>query len=94
MAYNALPPRPRGESRYIAAVIPNGLIKGILNNTKLGKKKGGGGAKCIYSVLGWGKMLLLLWGWAEEVLLPTLKSCGAPVGSGGRQAPQFSRRNL
>lgn len=39
MAYNALPPRPQGESRYIAAVIPNGLIKCILNNTKLGKKK-------------------------------------------------------
>lgn len=39
MAYNALPPSPRGESRYIAAVIPNGLIKCILNNTKLGKKR-------------------------------------------------------
>lgn len=39
MAYNALPPRPWGESRYIAAVIPNGLIKCILNNTKLGEKK-------------------------------------------------------
>lgn len=69
MAYNALPPRPRGESRYIATVILNGLIKCILNNTKLGGKKAEAVLNVFIQYVG-GKMWLLLWGWVEEVLLP------------------------
>lgn len=45
-----LPLWHRRVSRYIDSIILNGLIKCILNNTKLEKKKGA--TNCIYSVLG------------------------------------------
>jgi len=44
-----LPLWHRRVSRYIDSIILNGLIKCILNNTKLEKKKGA--TNCIYSVL-------------------------------------------
>lgn len=95
MAYNALPPRPRGESRYIATVILNGLIKCILNNTKLGGKKGRGRVKCIYSVR-WGEDVASPLGLGGGGPPPSCfpKRCGSPVGSGGRWALQLSGRNL
>lgn len=46
-----LPLWHRRVSRYIDSIILNGLIKCILNNTKLEKKKKGT-TNCIYSVLG------------------------------------------
>lgn len=47
-----LPLWHRRVSRYIDSIILNGLIKCILNNTKLEKKKKKGTTNCIYSVLG------------------------------------------